>query len=54
MTGALDDWELSVLSNIMIRLKEFFPKIDDNKLPSTVGSYEIVSYSNVRQKKPKG
>lgn len=53
MTGALDDWELSVLSNIMIRLKEFFPKIDDNKLPSTVGSYEIVSYSNVRQKKAK-
>jgi hypothetical protein len=53
MTGDINDWELSVLSNIMIRLKEFFPKIDNKKLPSTVGSYETVSYSNVRQRKAK-
>lgn len=53
MVGGPEEWEVSVLDNIMVRLKEFMATINPESLPSTASSYEIVPYTSVRQKKAK-
>jgi hypothetical protein len=53
MTGGPNEWKLSVLDNIMTRLAEFLPSLKESTLPSTIESFEEVSYERVRQKKAK-
>lgn len=53
MVGGPEEWELSVLGNIVARLKEFVPQIDPELLPSTTSSYHPVSYDCVRHRKSK-
>jgi len=53
MVGTPEEWEISILSNIMKRLKEFIPEIKKEDLPSTLGSYEPVSCLSVRTRKSK-
>jgi hypothetical protein len=53
MVGGPDEWEVSVLSNISARLKEFVPQIDSELLPSTTSSYQPVPYDCVRKRKSK-
>lgn len=51
MTGGPSEWKLSVLDNIVARLKDFTPSLKDGKLPSTNESYEAVSFDRVRERK---
>ncbi len=51
MVGGYEEWEVSVIRNIVTRLREFMPTIDLDSLPSTVSSYKSVSYDSVRQRK---
>lgn len=44
------EWEVTLLNNIMTRLKTFVPTIDMNALPSTTESYFPVSYESVRKR----
>lgn len=53
MVGGPEDWEVSVLGNIMARLKEFVPQIEPELLPSTNASYQPVSMQCIRQRKSK-
>jgi len=53
MVGGAEDWDVSVLSNVAARLKEFLPQIEFDLLPSTTTSYQPVSYNCVRQRKSK-
>lgn len=51
MTGGPSEWKLSLLDNIVARLKDFTPSLKDGKLPSTNESYEAVSFDRVRERK---
>ena len=51
MTGGPSEWKLSLLDNIVARLKDFMPSLKDGKLPSTNESYETVSFDRVRERK---
>jgi hypothetical protein len=53
MTGGPSDWKVSVIDNIMVRLKEFLPMLKSLELPSTNESYVEVSYDKVRARKAK-
>lgn len=53
MVGGLSEWEVSVLGNIEVRLKDFLSTINPNNLPSTSGRYEEVSYGCVRERMAK-
>jgi len=53
MVGTPEEWEISILGNIITRLKEFETQIKKENLPSTSGSYDSVSYINVRKRKLK-
>lgn len=52
MVGTSEEWEVSLLGNIVKRLEQFMP-IDESQLPSTSTSYEPVSYEAVRQREAK-
>lgn len=51
MAGGNAEWKISVMDNIMVRLKEFLPTLKGINLPSTNESYESVSYERVRQQR---
>lgn len=53
MVGGPEEWEVSVLGNIVARLKEFLPLIEKELLPSTISSYQPMSYDFIRQRKSK-
>lgn len=53
MTGGPSDWNVSIIDNIMVRLKEFLPTLKGAALPSTNESFETVPYDKVRQRKAK-
>jgi len=53
MVGSLQEWEISLMANMMKKLKEFLPQIEKDKLPSTNGTCEPVSYLSVRERKQK-
>lgn len=53
MTGSPTEWKISILDNIMVRLKEFLPQIKQSSLPSTNELYETVSCDSIRQRKAK-
>ena len=49
MTGNPEDWEISVIGNIINKIKDLFKKIDNYELPSTLQSCEVLSSSIVRK-----
>lgn len=53
MVGGPEEWEVSVLGNIVARLKDFMPQIEQELLPSTISSYQPMSYDCIRQRKSK-
>jgi hypothetical protein len=53
MVGNNYDWEVSILGNILSRIKFFMPKIEQKLLPSTSTSYESLSYDKVMERKSK-
>lgn len=53
MVGGPSEWKVSILDNIMVRLKEFSSTIKNGALPSTNESYEEVPYERIRQRKAK-
>lgn len=50
-SGGLASWDFDIFNLLMLRLKEFLPTIDKEKLPTTNQSLEVVSYDCVRNKK---
>ena len=53
MTGGPSDWKISILDNIMARLKAFTPTLKGADLPSTNESCVEVSSERVRDRKAK-
>ena len=53
MTGSSSEWKISIIDNIMVRLREFLSQIKQSNLPSTNESYESVSYDSIRQRRAK-
>lgn len=50
MVGTPDEWEISVISNIIIKINDLLNNINNFELPSTKSSYEPVSYESVRNR----
>lgn len=50
-TGGPEEWKISLLDNIMVRLRKFVPSLNGINLPSTNESFEPVSYEKIRQRK---
>lgn len=53
MVGSLQEWEISVIDNMIKKLKEFLPQIEQKELPSTSSTCEPISYLSVRERKQK-
>jgi hypothetical protein len=53
LTGGPAEWKVSIIDNIVARLKEFMPTLKGIDLPSTNESYESIPYERVRQRKAK-
>ncbi len=53
IAGSPSEWKISLLDNIIVRLKEFVPTLSGINLPSTNESYETVSCDRIRQRKAK-
>jgi hypothetical protein len=53
MAGGPEDWDISVVENILNRLEKLIETIDVESLPSTRSSYNTVSYDVVRQRRSK-
>ena len=53
ITGGPNDWKLSIIDNIMARLKKFVPSLKGASLPSTNESFVEVSHERVREYKAK-
>jgi hypothetical protein len=53
LTGGPAEWKVSIIDNIVARLKEFVPTLRGMDLPSTNESYESTPYERVRQRKAK-
>lgn len=53
MAGDQNDWKLSIVDNIIVRLREFIPTLKLAKLPSTNESFVEVSHEIVRNRKAK-
>lgn len=53
MAGEPKDWKNSLIEGITVKLKELSSKSESQEWGSTNGSYEIVSYDVVRQRKAK-
>lgn len=51
MYGNVDDWNTSLIDNIVVKLNKFLPTINYDKLMATNESYETVSYDSVRKRK---
>lgn len=50
MVGTPQEWEISVVENILIKIHDLFKIINNYELPSTTSSYKAVSYDIVRNK----
>ncbi len=53
LSGRVDDWNNSLLDNIIIRLKKFLPSLNRDEWATTTESYDSVSFDVVRQRKQK-
>lgn len=53
LSGTTVEFNDSLLDGVMVRLKAFLPSLDKNKWPSTVESYDVVSYDSVRDRTKK-
>ena len=51
--GTVASWDFDIFNSIIIKLQDFLPTIDKEKLPSTGQTLEYVSYDLVRNKKLK-
>ena len=51
--GTVASWDFDIFNSIIIKLQDFLPTVDKEKLPSTGQSLETVSYDIVRSKKLK-
>lgn len=51
--GTVASWDFDIFNSIIMRLQDFLPTVDKERLPSTGQSIEVVSYDQVRTKKLK-
>lgn len=53
MTGTTQDWNTSLIDNLIIKINKFLPSLDRDQWMSTAESYEAVSYESVRKRHAK-
>jgi hypothetical protein len=53
MNGTPEEWKNSLIDAIIVKLKDFYPKLGNKNWGSTNESYETISYDIVRKRKMK-